>query len=122
MPPRRSPRLDESLSPEFFRALCDPQRLSILTDLLRSGGGMTVGEVAALRPIDLSVVSRHIRLLREAGIVTCEKKARQLLCRVDVGRVVATLRAIADALEDCCGSPGAPADRPAPRKRKRASR
>jgi DNA-binding transcriptional ArsR family regulator len=51
-----------------FEALGDPNRREILRVL--SSGGLAVGEIAAVLPISRPAVSRHLRLLKEAGMVT----------------------------------------------------
>ena len=50
-----------------FEALGDEHRRSILR--LLSGGGRSVGEIAAELPISRPAVSRHLRLLKEARLV-----------------------------------------------------
>jgi DNA-binding transcriptional ArsR family regulator len=50
-----------------FDALSDPRRRAILR-LLRDGE-RSVGELAGKLPISRPAVSRHLRLLREAGLV-----------------------------------------------------
>lgn len=53
-----------------FEALGDPNRRAIVELLGR--GGRSVGEVADELPISRPAVSRHLRLLKEAGLVTEE--------------------------------------------------
>ena len=50
-----------------FEALGDPNRREILR--LLSGGDKAVQEIAAALPISRPAVSRHLRLLKEAGLV-----------------------------------------------------
>jgi len=50
-----------------FDALGDPNRRQIL-ELLRDGE-LSVGEIADEMPISRPAVSRHLRLLKEAGLV-----------------------------------------------------
>jgi DNA-binding transcriptional ArsR family regulator len=50
-----------------FDALGDPQRRTILR--LLSDGERSVGDLAGELPISRPAVSRHLRLLREAGLV-----------------------------------------------------
>ncbi len=50
-----------------FEALGDPNRREILR--LLSGGDKPVQEIAAALPISRPAVSRHLRLLKEAGMV-----------------------------------------------------
>jgi DNA-binding transcriptional ArsR family regulator len=50
-----------------FEALGDPHRRQILTVL--SQGDLPVGQLADALPISRPAVSRHLRLLKEAGLV-----------------------------------------------------
>jgi DNA-binding transcriptional ArsR family regulator len=50
-----------------FEALGDPNRRDILR--LLSQGDMPVRDIAAALPISRPAVSRHLRLLKEAGLV-----------------------------------------------------
>ena len=50
-----------------FEALGDPNRRQILS--LLKGGQRSVQEIAAELPISRPAVSRHLRLLKEAGLV-----------------------------------------------------
>jgi DNA-binding transcriptional ArsR family regulator len=104
MPPRKSccAALERRLSPAFFRALGDPNRLAILVALSDGGRERTVSTLAGCCPVDLSVVSRHLRTLREAGVVEARKQGKEVFYRVRFDTVVAMLRSLADALEACC--------------------
>jgi len=51
-----------------FGALADPTRRAILARL--ADGDATVGELAAPLPISLPAVSRHLKVLEGAGLVT----------------------------------------------------
>lgn len=55
-----------------FEALSDPHRRQILALLGR--GPQSVGEIADELPITRPAVSRHLRLLREAGLVRSEQR------------------------------------------------
>jgi DNA-binding transcriptional ArsR family regulator len=50
-----------------FEALGDPNRRHILR--LLGEGDKPVGQIAAALPISRPAVSRHLRLLKEAGLV-----------------------------------------------------
>jgi DNA-binding transcriptional ArsR family regulator len=54
-----------------FEALGDPQRRAILA--LLGGRPRAVGELAELLPVTRPAVSHHLRLLKEAGLVTDER-------------------------------------------------
>jgi DNA-binding transcriptional ArsR family regulator len=60
-----------------FEALGDPNRRAIV-ELLGSGG-RSVGELAAALPISRPAVSRHLRLLKEAGLVVEEAQGTRRL-------------------------------------------
>ena len=56
----------DSVSGDPFDALGDPHRRAIV-ELLAAAGDRSVGELAAELPISRPAVSRHLRLLKEAG-------------------------------------------------------
>jgi DNA-binding transcriptional ArsR family regulator len=60
------------LAGDPFDALGDTNRRAIV-ELLGSGG-RTVGEIADSLPISRPAVSRHLRLLKEAGLVIAEPR------------------------------------------------
>jgi DNA-binding transcriptional ArsR family regulator len=79
-----------------FEALGDPNRRAIV-ELLGSGGpaGRSVGELAASLPISRPAVSRHLRLLKAAGLVVEEPRGTRRLYRLhDEG--LAAVRAYLD--------------------------
>jgi ArsR family transcriptional regulator len=89
---------------DVFKALGDPTRLAILGRLAAGDQTRAVSEIAACCTVDLSVVSRHLKVLAHAGIVESERRGKQVLYRVRIPNLVARLRALADALESCCGA------------------
>lgn len=58
-----------------LRALADEGRRTLLETLV--GGPATAGELAALVPIARPGVSRHLRVLREAGLVEVRHEAQR---------------------------------------------
>ena len=70
--------LEDRQAPRLFKALCDPTRIAILVRLARYQGELTVGQVAECCPIDLSVVSRHLATLRDAGILSSERRGKEV--------------------------------------------
>ena len=99
------PGIENLFEARFFKALCDPCRIGILIRLAKAGGWQTVGDVAACCPTDFSVVSRHLAILRDAGIVEAEKRGKSVYYRVKYGDFGATLRAMADGVARCCPRP-----------------
>jgi len=90
------------LDPRLFKALGDRTRVAILARLASACGAMAVSEVACGLPVDLSVVSRHLAQLRDAGIVAAERRGKEVVYSVLYPGLARTLRALADALERCC--------------------
>ncbi len=58
----------------IVRALADVSRRTMLETL--SGGPATAGQLAALLPIARPGVPRHLRVLREAGLVEVRQEAQ----------------------------------------------
>ena len=58
-----------------LRALADESRRTVLETL--TGGPATAGDLAALLPIARPGVSRHLRVLREAGLVEFRQEAQR---------------------------------------------
>ena len=99
-------QLGDLLDPRLFKALCDPNRLALLVQLSRCGSSCTVSQAAECCPINISVVSRHLAMLRDAGILHAQKRGKEVHYSVRYPELSATLRAIADAIEACCPPEG----------------
>lgn len=76
-----------------FKALGDANRMAIF-QLLRSRCGegceltehsadQTVTEIAREFDLALSTVSHHLKELRNAGLIDCEKLGKQVYCRIN---------------------------------------
>jgi ArsR family transcriptional regulator len=63
--------------PDAFRALGDPTRREILR-LLRDGP-KTSGEIADRFPTSWPTVSRHLAVLRDAGLILSERNGQQIV-------------------------------------------
>lgn len=61
---------------KIFKALGHPHRL-IMVDALRKGS-LCVCELQELVQLDISTVSRHLQILREAHIVSSEKRGKNI--------------------------------------------
>lgn len=68
-----------------FAALADPTRRAILARLAR--GEATVGELAA--PFDLAQpsVSKHLKVLERAGLISRGRAAQTRPCRLETGQL-----------------------------------
>ena len=77
-----------------FRAIADPTRRKIL-GLLRNDR-LTVGEIAANFRTSRPAISKHLRLLRSAGLVVSHKDGTASIC----GLNAKPLRTVNDWLQD----------------------
>jgi DNA-binding transcriptional ArsR family regulator len=77
-----------------FRAVADPIRRGILR-LLRERR-RTVGEIAQNFSTSRPVISKHLRLLRSAGLVVTHRHGAARICELNA----APLRAISDWVRD----------------------
>ena len=77
-----------------FRAIADPTRRQILS-LLRQRR-CSVGEIAGNFRVSRPAISKHIRLLRRAGLVLSESQGTARICRL----TPAPLRAVDDWLRE----------------------
>ena len=66
---------------QALQALADPTRRSVLEGL--RNGPRAVGEIAAGLPVSRPAVSQHLRVLKEAGLVTEQQRGTRRLYRVD---------------------------------------
>ena len=68
---------------DAFGALADPTRRAIL-DLLREGGERNAGQIADRFPgISRAAVSKHLQVLRRAGLVHVRDAGRECLYTLD---------------------------------------
>ena len=65
-----------------FAALAHPTRRALLARLTR-GGGLSVTELAEPFDVSLMAISKHLKVMEEAGLVTREKDGRTHLCSLD---------------------------------------
>jgi len=64
-----------------FRAIADPTRREILR-LLR-GGRYNVGEIAANFRTSRPAISKHLRSLRSAGLITIQRRGTANICQLN---------------------------------------
>lgn len=89
----------------IIKALAHPTRLQIAEALL--DGPLCVSDLHALTEYDLSTVSKHLNLMRQAGWICCEKKGLQVFyelacpCFNDFLRCVDSLSTTTPD-RDCC--------------------
>jgi DNA-binding transcriptional ArsR family regulator len=72
---------------QVIAALADPTRRAVFERL--RGGARPVGEIAAELPVSRPAVSQHLKVLKEAGLVTERKDGTRRLYRIDPNGVAA---------------------------------
>lgn len=89
-----------------FKALGDPTRLAIF-ELVRASGDAgeghspgeienSISQIASRFDLSLSTVSHHIKELRQAGLIRCDRRGQSIYCSVEpdvlaeVGRFLAS--------------------------------
>jgi len=102
-------------------AAAEPSRLSILF-LLGRRGRMCVKDIARGFKASRPAVSHHLRVLKSCGLLEAEREGQEIYYSVRAEAVIDALRALADALDSCCGARGvkrteARASRRLPRRR-----
>ncbi len=73
--------MDDSKLTRIFAALADPTRRDIVTRLAVSDA--TVGELAEPYGVSIQAVSKHIKVLADAGLVTQRKDAQRRPCHLE---------------------------------------
>ena len=74
---------------DVFKALASEPRRRILNHL--AGGPMTVGEIAEKFEMELPSISKHLSVLREAGLVNQQKRGQFILYHLAADHVANTL-------------------------------
>ncbi len=82
-----------------FQALADPTRLMLLCRLLNAPGELRVSDLSDCCGVHLSGVSRHLAIMRDAGLVEARKVGRTVFYGLRDKPLIPNLRAWADAVE-----------------------
>ena len=87
----------------LFKVLSDPNRLSMIRHLCGCREA-NVGELSSCCSIDVSVVSRHLSKLKEAGVLGARKEGKEVFYDLKAAYLAKMLRELADEIEkaDCC--------------------
>jgi DNA-binding transcriptional ArsR family regulator len=78
---------------ERFAALADPTRREIFERLGRRP--LAVGEIAEGMPVSRPAVSQHLKVLKDAGLVTMRTEGTRNVYQIDF-RAIASMRAYLD--------------------------
>ena len=89
------------LTGDPFDALGDTNRRAIVE--LLGAGGRTVGEIARALPISRPAVSRHLRLLKQAGLVIDEPRGTRRIYQLHARGVEAVQAYLLEVWGDAAG-------------------
>jgi ArsR family transcriptional regulator, arsenate/arsenite/antimonite-responsive transcriptional repressor len=96
-PPAAVDPTDRTADAGLFKALGDPHRLAMLATLARADDEVCVCDFTGALPLEQPTVSHHLRILREAALVTCERRGTWVYYRLAAGareRIDAALRSL----------------------------
>lgn len=82
---------------DMLRTAAHPQRLAIL-DVLGSGGRLCNSEIQERIGVEQAILSQHLTLLRDKGVLTCEREGKYTYWRIRIPGFLAIVR----SLENCC--------------------
>ena len=80
----------------LFKALSDETRLRIVRTMARSQYELCECNIVPLFGLSQSTISYHLKVLREAGIVECEKRGLWRYCRINQRALMAAVKTLAD--------------------------
>ncbi|HEY5257840.1 MAG TPA: metalloregulator ArsR/SmtB family transcription factor [Candidatus Baltobacteraceae bacterium] len=81
-PPPELIGTDFTLGAALLRAAADPARLLILSWLGRSEDEICVCDFTDALPLNQPTVSHHLKILRDAGLVTCDRRGTWVYYRL----------------------------------------
>jgi len=96
-PPAKVDAVDRSVDAGLFKALGDPHRLTMLATLARADDEVCVCDFTSALPLNQPTVSHHLKILRDVGLVTCERRGTWVYYRLAgdaKARIDATLHAL----------------------------
>ena len=97
--------LVEALDSKLFKTLSEPVRIQILKFLMLNGRA-DIATIAEKMPQDRSVISRHLNLMQEAGILISSKEDRHVYYTVNgkvfMEKVLDISEKINKCVKECC--------------------
>ena len=98
-------KLVDVMDSKFFKSMGEPVRVQIIRFLLLNGR-TDIGTIAENMPQDRSVISRHLNLMLEVGILNCEKESRHMFYSLNAVVFLERFTDITDLVKTCikeCG-------------------
>ena len=98
--PKSVDDLVKALDSKVIKALTEPARAQILKFLMLNGRS-NISTIADALPQDRSVISRHLNMLAEAGIVIAEKETRHRYYTINGTVFLNEFEIIVDNIKKC---------------------
>ena len=98
-------KLMDVMDSKFFKSMGEPVRVRIIRFLLLNGRA-DIGTIAENMPQDRSVISRHLNLMQDVGILDCEKESRHMFYSLNAPVFLERFMNITDLIKNCikeCG-------------------
>ena len=99
-------------SQRLLSALGDPTRQEIIALLLGGPAPAAVNDIAGRVGLSQPAVSHHLRILKEAGIVTVERSGKQRLYSIAGSQALEPLAELLAVVQSCPAAAGTPAPTP----------
>jgi DNA-binding transcriptional ArsR family regulator len=97
--------LVKALDSKMFKALTDPTRTQILRFLMLNGR-CDISTIADNLPQDRSVISRHLNMMAEAGLLVAEKETRHrfytINCETFLNEFETIVANLKTCIAECC--------------------
>ncbi|MHA6482187.1 ArsR/SmtB family transcription factor [Paenibacillus sp. strain BS8-2] len=90
----------EQLSP-YFMGLGDPIRQQIVS-LLIDQTSMNVTQIAAHIPVSRPTVSHHLKILKQAGLITVQKKGTEMFYSLEITEAITLMKQLVHFVEEEC--------------------
>jgi ArsR family transcriptional regulator len=101
-PPVTVDPLDRAAEANLFKALGDPHRLTILATLARADDEVCVCDFTSGLPLNQPTVSHHLKILRDSGLVSGERRGTWVYYRLAAGARERIDAALHSALPEKC--------------------
>lgn len=97
--------LVKAFDSKFFKTFSEPVRVQILKFLMLNGRA-DIGTIAENMPQDRSVISRHLSLMHETGVLTSQKENRYVFYEVNgkpfLEKLVDLTEKMGRCMRECC--------------------
>lgn len=88
------------LDSKLFKTLSEPVRIEILRFLLEHGRA-DIGAISEKLPQDRSVISRHLNMMHEAGLLSADKEGRHMYYEISGPTFLEKLESIVSSIKKC---------------------